>query len=213
MKTIDEVLAYYSETAIPAISTAQVVAGSFPPGILNEIRNGLGHISRTPKLFEQNKKACAEDELNKAYRHFERVSLDCCKVTIEHLATKAEKLISDIEGVNFALTQSHYNEATALRERRIALNIEEGQEPPNGKVEDYKALVNDFDIFCTKLHNEYQGNVGQRRAAIHKKNRWIDHKANFFWAIFGIIGGFALSLYAGKNGSFLNTWLKSFGIL
>lgn len=170
MTDIDDILVFYRMHVVPAMTSAQVVMGNFPPEILNEIRSAFTHLSRETRNPEERQQQSRE-----AQGHLKRVVLDCYKVCILLVADRIQELIDGLELSRNSLPNSIYLEANALKARRLAVGVTEGQAPPNGTVEELAALFNDYDRFRCGIENDFGGLAAEARGRLEAR-RLADEK-------------------------------------
>ncbi len=165
-QNVGDVLLYYSEEVVPALSVALTIDDQFPEEVLNEVRSSFTHLSRanliTPTDSDHLK------ELDAAARHLKRVCLDCLKVSILALAQRCEVVIEALtEEIN--LPNDVYHFMTELRSKRAKVAAHEGQRPTHEAVEELKGLLVQYDNFYQNLDNQFAGQTAEMRRKARKK--------------------------------------------
>lgn len=182
MLTTDQILCYYRDEVVNAVTIAQTLEGNFPREVLNEIRSAFTHLARSsnPGLSKEEKIEERQSSLN----HLKRVCLDCYKISILNRAEELERLAIAIVDDNTVLPNHVYSQRDELRKRRLSCGIKEGQDPPNGTVGELKTLLNDFDSFVLKVETDFGGKAALARQKSRK------------WKIFGgLLAAFSLGLF------------------
>jgi hypothetical protein len=158
--TVEGVLEYYTSEVVPALAAALTVDDAFPQEVLNEIRNSYTHLARANKLGPGNDDY--SKEIDGAYRHLKRTCLDCMKVCVSVLATRADNVIAVLQE-DLQLPNNVYTRIQALRRQRSALSAYEGEHPTHEAVAKYKELFNEYDQFYQSLDAEFTGSTAEER--------------------------------------------------
>jgi hypothetical protein len=185
--TVEGVLEYYAGEVVPALAAALTVDDAFPQEVLNEIRNSYTHLARANKLG-----AGTDDfskEIDGAYRHLKRTCLDCMKVCVSVLATRADNTLAVLEE-ELQLPNNVHTRISDLRDQRRALSAYEGEHPTHEAVSRYKELFNEYDKFYRSLDAQFAGGT----AADRKKARKARERRATRWSLFyGFLLGIAAS--------------------
>jgi hypothetical protein len=164
--SIQQVLEYYTSEVIPALAAALTVDDAFPQEVLNEIRNSYTHLARANKLGPEHQDF--SKEVDGAYRHLKRTCLDCMKVCVSVLATRADNVIAVLQE-DLQLPNDVYTRISGLRRQRSALSAYEGEHPTHEAVEKYKELFNEYDKFYESLDAQFTGGTAEERRKARQK--------------------------------------------
>lgn len=196
--TVEGVLEYYTSEVVPALAAALTVDDAFPQEVLNEIRNSYTHLARANKLGPGNDDY--SKEIDGAYRHLKRTCLDCMKVCVSVLATRADNVIAVLQE-DLQLPNNVYTRIQALRRQRSALSAYEGEHPTHEAVAKYKELFNEYDQFYQSLDAEFTGGTAEERKKARQtreeESKKLEDKAakRTAWKNqgYGFLGGVAAS--------------------
>ena len=158
--TVEGILEYYTVEVVPALAAALTVDDAFPQEVLNEIRNSYTHLARANKLGAGHNDF--PKELDGAYRHLKRTCLDCMKVCVSVLATRADSVIAVLQE-DLQLPNDVYSRVSGLRRARSAISAYEGEHPTHEAVAKYKELFNDYDLFYQSLDAQFTGGTAEER--------------------------------------------------
>lgn len=185
--TVEGILEYYTVEVVPALATALTIDDAFPQEVLNEIRNSYTHLARANKLGAGHQDYAKE--VDGAYRHLKRTCLDCMKVCVSVLATKADNSLTVLEE-ELQLPNDVYVRVSDLRRQRKALSAYEGEHPTHEAVFKYKELFNEYDKFYSSLDAQFAGETAEQRK---KARRGRVRKATGWGLFFGFLLGLAAS--------------------
>lgn len=193
--SIQSLLEYYHNEAVPALAAALTIDDEFPEEVLNEIRAAFTHLAAAQVNASDKEKV--EYELAAARRHIRRVCLDCLKVCIFSLAQKSERAIDALTD-DIQLPSNVYKEMSRLRNQRKRLAALEGERKIEDAIAEYKALFNEHDKFYVSLDENFAGDSAElRRRARRRRDYWgwgiafvigiaASYIASYLWALLPI---------------------------
>ncbi|MBA5942082.1 MAG: hypothetical protein H0M93_01955 [Methanophagales archaeon] len=189
---IDEIFAFYRCEFIPAYSDLVGYIGDKPRQVLIELENVLSHLSQNfnPKVDQKDK----AKNLQMAYDHFVRATLDCYKLLWVNLHDQLKMIEADESVRKLGLNISEAEFLMALQKiRKLAqearsIELESVGLDPMASIDKYKAVVQE----------------GYRLIEKKDKNKIKDIKSlKGFISIKGFITGMVIGVFAGVISGYL----------
>ncbi|MBC7908834.1 MAG: hypothetical protein H7Y60_19075 [Rhodospirillaceae bacterium] len=173
-------LAYYGDNLTQYLAAAVSEIDQLPIEVLNEVRGAFTHLAKAHKSGADTEDY--KSEVNSAYRHLKRASLDCLKLAIMACAERVERRLNALND-NFVLPQEAYDRVAELRARRKLLLHSESSHPSHSTVGDLADLYGDFASFAVELDKRYHGPQAEtlRRKQItrDRKSTWLSYLSGF----------------------------------